>query len=74
MVQQNPHKNISRFSAETLQVRREQHDKVLKETKLPTKNIYLTKLSFRIEGEREFSRQAKAKGVYHPRLALQEML
>lgn len=36
-----------------------------KNKKLPTKNPLPARVSFRIKGEREFSRQAKAKGVHH---------
>ena len=34
--------------------------------KLPPRIFYPTKMSFRIEGEIEFSREEKAKGIHHP--------
>ena len=55
------------FSAETLQARNKWDDifKVLKEKNCQPRILYTAKSSFRTEGEIEFSRQAKAEGVYH---------
>ena len=56
----------SDFSAKILQARREWHDKVLKGKKNLPRILYPAKLLFQIEiREKEFSRQAKAKGTHH---------
>lgn len=61
-------------STETLQAKREWYDilRVLKrrrgkkKTQLPTKTLYTPRLSFRIKKrDKDFSRQAKAKGDNH---------
>jgi len=51
------------FSAETMQARREWHDKfqLLKGKNLHPKILYPARLSFRIEGEIEFPRKTKVK-------------
>ena len=66
MCKGNPIGLLADFSAETLWARREWQDifKVLKENKLPTKNILPAKLSFRIEGEIVFQ-TSKAKRVHY---------
>ena len=63
----NPIRLSVDFLAKNLQVRKEWHDilKVLKEKNCQPRILYTAKSSFRTEGEIEFSRQAKAEGVYH---------
>ena len=52
-------------SAEILQTRREWDDifKTLKEKKLPPRILHPEKLSYRNEGDKDFPRSTKAKGI-----------
>ena len=52
-IQDNPHKVISYFSAESLQARREWHDifKVMKGKNLQPRILYPARLSFRFDRE-----------------------
>lgn len=61
------------FSAEMWQARRERviYSENEREKKCTTKNI---RLSFRLEGQVEFYRQAKAKRVQPTKMTLQEIL
>ena len=67
MYKGNPIRPSADFSSEILKVRRKWHNifQVLKDKNFQPRILYLAKLSFRIEGEIEVSRQAKAKGVHH---------
>lgn len=55
---------LSHFSAETLQVRREWNQILLKERNCQPRIIYPPKLSFEYEGE-YFFRHAEAEGIHH---------
>ena len=65
------------FSAETLQARREWQDifKVLKGKNLQPRLLYLTRISFKIDGEiKRFSDKQKLREFSNIKPALQQML
>ena len=65
------------FSAETLQTRRKWQDilKVMKEKNLQPRLLYLTRISFRFDGEiKSFSEEQKLREFSTTKPALQQML
>ena len=58
-IQGNPHKVISRFFKDKF------YGPENAEENFQPRVLFPAKFSFRIEGEVEFSRQAKLKGVHH---------
>ena len=67
MYKRTPIRTLADFSAETLQARREWNNifKVIQGKNLHSRVLYLSRLSFRFEGEREFHSQVKTKRLQH---------
>ena len=60
------------FSKETLQARKDWQEifKVMKSRDLQPRLLYPTKVSFRMEGQKELPRQQKTKGVHYHQMII----
>ena len=70
-----PKRLTADFSAETLQARREWHDKVMKGKNLQPRLLYPARISFRFDGEiKSFTDKRKLREFSTTKPALQQML